>query len=106
MHTGKVFQRRAEDFRCEQCGFAVLGDGYTNHCPSCLYSKHVDIFPGDRLEPCSGLMEPIACVKENGQDRLVHRCLSCGIIRKNKVQDNDSFDSLLGLARKQVLSEL
>ncbi|MBP9698293.1 MAG: RNHCP domain-containing protein [Candidatus Moranbacteria bacterium] len=106
MTTGKVFQRRTEDFHCEQCDFLVAGDGYTNHCPRCLYSKHVDIFPGDRLEPCGGLMEPLSSVKENGQERLVQRCLSCGIVRKNKVQHDDDFEALLGLARKRVKADL
>ena len=26
----------------------MKGNGYTNHCPKCLWSKHVDINPGDR----------------------------------------------------------
>lgn len=106
MTAGKVFQRRTEDFRCEQCGFLVVGDGYTNHCPRCLYSKHVDIFPGDRLESCGGLMEPISCVKENGQERLVQRCRSCGKVRKNKVQSEDDFEALLALARKRAKTDL
>ena len=39
-------------FNCEHCGKEVLplSDGsYRNHCPYCLYSKHVDIVLGDRL---------------------------------------------------------
>ena len=55
----KRFSRRTEDFTCEHCGTKVKGNGYTNHCPQCLYSKHVDINPGDRLSDCGGLMEPI-----------------------------------------------
>ncbi|MEK7158524.1 MAG: RNHCP domain-containing protein, partial [Patescibacteria group bacterium] len=44
----RTFQRRVEDFTCESCGAQVTGDGYTNHCPQCLVSKHVDVYPGDR----------------------------------------------------------
>ena len=55
----KKFQRTIEDFTCEQCNFAVKGNGYTNHCPKCLWSKHVDVNPGDRAATCGGLMEPI-----------------------------------------------
>ena len=55
----KQFVRRREDFVCEHCGTKVVGDGYTNHCPKCLWSKHVDIMPGDRAEDCQGLMRPI-----------------------------------------------
>ncbi|HYC79501.1 MAG TPA: RNHCP domain-containing protein, partial [Candidatus Binatia bacterium] len=55
----KLFQRTPENFVCENCGTKVSGNGYTNHCPNCLYSKHVDNNPGDRLNKCHGLMEPI-----------------------------------------------
>ena len=34
------FQRHVEDFECEHCGAFVEGDGYTNHCPACLWCKH------------------------------------------------------------------
>lgn len=102
MTTVKTFQRRTEDFLCERCGAHVTGNGYTNHCPRCLYGKHVDINPGDRLEMCGGLMEPIATEKEGRGEKLVHQCLRCGKIRKNKIQVEDSFDALLMLAKKRV----
>ena len=54
----KKFQKRVEDFCCENCGTEVTGNGYTNHCPKCLYSKHVDINPGDRLNSCGSMMKP------------------------------------------------
>lgn len=101
MTTGsKTFQKRAEDFQCEQCGALVTGNGYTNHCPYCLYGKHVDIFPGDRLETCGGLMEPVLYEKARGQEKLTHRCLRCGKMKKNKVQAEDSFEALVGLAAR------
>jgi len=53
------FKKRKEDFFCENCGENVSGDGFTNHCPKCLWSKHVDVFPGDRKGSCNGLMKPI-----------------------------------------------
>lgn len=36
-----------EEFICENCGHKVQRLGYScrNHCPYCLYSKHVDINP-------------------------------------------------------------
>src|SRR3989338_8156335 len=48
MTTSRRFQRTKEDFTCERCGFFVRGSGYTNHCPQCLWSKHVDVNPGNR----------------------------------------------------------
>jgi len=102
MNTGKIFQKRKEDFVCEHCGTAVAGNGYTNHCPRCLYSKHVDIFPGDREESCGGLMEPVAYEKEQNQEKIFYRCLRCGKEGKNKVQGEDDFEAVLVVARKQA----
>ena len=90
----RKFTRTIEDFVCEQCGQTVKGDGYTNHCPDCLFSKHVDINPGDRAEECQGLMEPIAVEIKSGEYTILHRCLRCGFERKNKATDKDNFEEL------------
>ncbi|MFZ2299583.1 MAG: RNHCP domain-containing protein [Candidatus Moraniibacteriota bacterium] len=95
----KTFQRRKEDFLCGQCGAQVDGDGYTNHCPRCLYSQHVDIHPGDRAAVCGGLMEPVFLEKESGEEKLTHRCVLCGYEKKNKTAENDDFEALLTLSR-------
>ena len=51
-----------EDFICEVCSSHVSHLGYTarDHCPYCLYSKHVDNYPGDRMCSCHGKLKPIA----------------------------------------------
>lgn len=76
-------------FRCENCGADVLpltNGSYRNHCPFCLYSKHVDFRPGDRKSSCHGLMEPIDLIyKAKKGYQIVHRCLKCGVRRVNKV---------------------
>ena len=55
----KRFNMINEDFICENCGAKVSKSDYTarDHCPLCLYSKHVDINPGDRANNCKGLMD-------------------------------------------------
>lgn len=87
----KKFTRRVEDFMCEICGTHVLGTGYTNHCPNCLYSKHVDVNPGDRDSLCKGIMAPI---KQGYQKKkgvfIVHECLRCGYQKKNKISERDN----------------
>ena len=88
------FQRKIEDFACEQCGAEVLGNGYTNHCPECLWSKHVDVFPGDRAEECQGLMEPIGQEIASGEHDILYRCVRCKIERRNKVAVNDNREVL------------
>ena len=93
------FQKKKEDFVCENCGCKVKGDGYTNHCPKCLFSKHVDVKPGDRQNPCGGLMQPVGLEMEKGEYIITHQCTVCGQQRKNKSAAGDDFSALLGLAR-------
>lgn len=94
----KHFLKKVENFVCEHCGTRVGGTGYTNHCPRCLYSKHVDLdIPGDRASICGGLMKPIAIVIKADTKTLTHRCLKCGKVMKNKVSPEDSFEEMLKL---------
>ena len=94
----RLFQRKKENFLCEHCGASVEGNGYTNHCPKCLYSKHVDINPGDRAEDCQGLMEPWDLELKDGKYIIFNRCQKCGFIRRNKVCDEDNFEEVLKLS--------
>ena len=93
----KKFTRTIEDFTCEHCGFEVKGTGYTNHCPKCLWSKHVDINPGDRLEECKGMMKPVGYQKLGGKERIVLQCQKCGFEKANKIEKEDDREVLLVL---------
>ncbi len=99
MTSDKLFQRRIEDFTCEHCGTSVQGNGYTNHCPRCLWSKHVDINPGDRAAACQGAMEPKAIEVKGAEYTIVHRCVTCGYERKNRSVANDDFEAILAVAK-------
>lgn len=94
----KQFTRTIEDFTCEHCGAAVTGNGYTNHCPKCLWSKHVDVNPGDRAASCGGMMEPKNFTKRGGDYFIVQKCQVCGFERTNSFSIGDDFDALLRLA--------
>lgn len=96
------FQRRIEDFTCEKCGKEIKGSGYTNHCPKCLWSKHVDINPGDRAESCGGLMEPISVETEKGEYVLTHKCQKCGIKKRKVVEKGDDFDAVVAIVKKMA----
>lgn len=97
--TRKQFIRRREDFVCEQCGAKVKGTGYTNHCPKCLWSKHVDEeTPGDRLSQCGGMMEPTVVEVRGDEYTITHRCQKCGKTMRNKADPEDNFNELLRLA--------
>ncbi|MFA6446245.1 MAG: RNHCP domain-containing protein [Candidatus Paceibacterota bacterium] len=91
----KKFIRTIEDFVCEHCGVNVQGSGYTNHCPKCLWSKHVDVNPGDRLANCCGLMKPISAVQEDKVWFIIQKCQKCDHERRNKFGPEDSFDELI-----------
>lgn len=92
------FQRRIENFTCAQCGRLVIGNGYTNHCPDCLWSRHVDVMPGDREAECGGLMRPIGAELRHGLYMIEHECVRCGLRRKNRVGAEEAA-ALIRLAR-------
>ena len=97
----------AEGFVCEHCGRYVPGEApgtrHRNHCPLCLWSRHVDISPGDRRSGCRGDMEAIAVsVKRNGEWMLVHRCVECGKLSGNRTAGDDNELALMSLAVKPL----
>ncbi|MEK7634909.1 MAG: RNHCP domain-containing protein [Patescibacteria group bacterium] len=96
------FKRQIENFVCENCGKKVDGNGYTNHCPHCLWSKHVDIFPGDRAETCGGMMEPVDTEENGGEWHVIQKCGKCGKIHKNKISTNDCFDCLVKIKKDKI----
>jgi rubrerythrin len=95
----KRFQRKKEDFICEHCGEGVKGIGYTDHCPRCLWSKHVDINPGDREADCQGMMEPMRAVVIREGYVIYYKCDKCGYLHKVKAAENDNFEEIVRLSR-------
>lgn len=90
----KSFIRTKEDFTCGHCGLEVKGTGYTNHCPRCLWSRHVDINPGDRASKCGGMMEPIFVEVEKDSYVITHQCVKCGYRKKNITTPEDNFEEI------------
>ena len=101
---GAKFTKIDEEFICENCGKKVKPLGYScrNHCNYCLYSKHVDINPGDREEMCHGLLEPID-IEINSKKGyvIVFKCIKCGQIRKNKVAEDDDMELIYNIAKRK-----
>eukprot|EP00928_Gymnodinium_smaydae_P036151 TRINITY_DN25306_c0_g1_i1.p1 TRINITY_DN25306_c0_g1~~TRINITY_DN25306_c0_g1_i1.p1 ORF type:complete len:196 (-),score=18.21 TRINITY_DN25306_c0_g1_i1:351-881(-) len=96
--AAKTFKRTIEDFTCGHCGHLERGNGYTNHCSQCLWSKHVDVNPGDRAATCRGLMAPVGVDTKNGEYRIFQRCEECGHERWNRRQEQDDFDMILKIS--------
>lgn len=90
-------------FDCGHCAQAVpphAGGSYRNHCPRCLWSKHVDVVPGDRAAVCGGQMAPVS-VDHSGKKgfMLVHRCTLCGREDRNRLAPDDDMDQVIALQR-------
>ncbi|MHB1414905.1 MAG: RNHCP domain-containing protein [Chloroflexota bacterium] len=100
---GKRPPRPEKEFRCRHCGTIVgptlYGGQHRNHCPYCLYSRHMDgKSPGDRDSDCLGLMAPVGVfTRPKGEYVIVHRCLSCGFERHNRIAGDDDFDLVRAL---------
>ena len=96
----KNFYRKIEDFKCYNCNFLVNGNGYTDHCPKCLWGKHVDKkIPGDRLSNCKGKMEPISAEYQGGMFKISYRCQKCGYKFRVREGKNDSREKLMELVK-------
>lgn len=98
-----VFVKKVENFECENCGTLVNGTGFTNHCPNCLWSKHVDVDPGDRLADCGGMMKPSGLEKRGETFMIVHVCQKCGFKRLNKAEKGDNFNELIKISSESKM---
>ena len=99
----KRFKMIDENFMCDVCKREVQKLNYTarDHCPYCLSSKHVDINPGDRAANCGGVLIPIDIEKSKKDSlKIIYKCDKCGIIKKNRVADDDDYDLIL-----QIMSD-
>jgi hypothetical protein len=108
-----------KSFKCENCSFLVkttgnIGTRNRNHCPKCLYSKHVDEkTPGDRKESCLGKMKPIDIAfkkekkdkygnKKQGELMIVHECQKCKKVSKNRIAGDDCNEKIIEICKKKT----
>ena len=94
----KSFTKRIEDFNCAHCGAVVHGTGYTNHCPNCLWSRDVDINPGDRASTCGGMMKPIEVTPEKDHFIITHQCEKCGKQKRQRTAPDDNIDAIISIS--------
>ena len=89
-----------ENFICDNCGHEVDKLNYTarDHCPYCLYSKHLDINPGDRNNTCQGLLMPINIEKYKNTYKIIYKCSKCNQIHKNVMATDDNYDLIVRLS--------
>lgn len=99
----KKFSENDNSFICEYCGKNVEKLIYSSrdHCPFCLYSKHVDINPGDRANNCKGMLSPIDIEKFKDTYKIVYKCQKCGQTHKNIIAKDDSMDKIIEISSKK-----
>ena len=96
----KKFNMIDEGFTCENCHEYINPLNYTarDHCNHCLYSKHVDINPGDRANTCHGLLVPIDIEKFKNTYKIIYKCQKCGMIHKNIMAVDDNMDEIIKIS--------
>ena len=97
----KRFNMIDEEFVCLNCGNKVSKLNVTarDHCNNCLYSLHVDINPGDRKNPCKGLLEPIGIEKYRDTYKIIYKCTKCKQLHKNIMASDDNMDKIIELSK-------
>ncbi len=92
-----MFIKNDNSFICINCKKEVEKLKYTSrdHCKYCLYSLHVDVFPGDRANDCKGVLKPINVITDSKKGKqIVYKCLKCGAEIKNIVANDDNLDEI------------
>lgn len=95
--AGARFRKNIEDFTCLHCGYMVKGNGYTDHCPRCLWGRHVDNMPGDRASECRGTLKPMYATHDRKGYTIVYRCMKCKAKKQVSAAEDDDPETLLTL---------
>jgi hypothetical protein len=88
------------------CDPALAGVQNRNHCPYCLWSRHLDWrVAGDRLAGCRATMQPIGLTikrsrnkyagERDGELMLIHRCMICAKVAINRIAADDSDAAIM-----------
>lgn len=117
-----LFDTITSDFRCKHCHYYVStnpilsGVNNRNHCPYCLYSRHLDLNrAGDRLAACKEKMRPVALALKQthkkygynqGELMLVHQCLECNRISINRIAADDDAEMIISIFRSSLTLDM
>lgn len=101
-----------QGFACRHCTLyvpcdpALAGVQNRNHCPYCLWSRHLDWrTAGDRLAGCRATMQPIGLTikrsrnkyagQRDGELMLIHRCTICAKVAINRIAADDCATAIM-----------
>ena len=105
--AARAMEERNHEFKCANCGAMVSlnrevsGVNNRNHCPYCLWSRHLDRNKaGDRLSACRSRMEPLGLTvkhtlkrynaQKQGELMIIPRCAACGKFSINRIAGDDN----------------
>ncbi len=116
------FESSRADFKCIHCHYLVSADMTVsgvhnrNHCPYCLWSRHLDLYQaGDRLCACKSKMQPVGLTlkrmnkkyghAQQGELMLIHFCIECGEISINRIAADDDADTIFTIFQNSLRLE-
>ena len=108
------------DFKCAHCHVIVScahvlsGVDNRNHCPYCLWSRHLDLHvAGDRLCACKAPMKPIGLTMKKGRNKyqrealgelmLIHECVECRSLSINRIAADDDAETLMAVFDESLI---
>jgi hypothetical protein len=116
-----AYKRRIAEqgFTCKHCRNYVTchmlfsGVQNRNHCPYCLWSRHLDLYEaGDRLAACKAQMQPVALALKQSHNKyarlgvgelmLIHQCTDCGKLSVNRIAADDDAAAVLEVYEKSL----
>jgi hypothetical protein len=108
------------DFTCIHCRNFVSthpilsGVNNRNHCPYCLYSRHLDLLePGDRLAACKAGMRPVGLALKRSRKKyasrgellIIHLCEDCGKVSLNRMAADDDAGLVFEVFNRSFILE-
>lgn len=114
------FEFQNGGFFCTNCNFFIpinkeMSTKNRNHCPKCLYSKHVDDEQsGDRKSKCFCPMKPVSLTlkkvktdkykkEQFGELMIVHECTGCQKLSINRIAADDTIETLKKLFQDSLI---
>jgi hypothetical protein len=111
-----------QGFRCRHCSMEVscaphiAGVQNRNHCPYCLWSRHLDgVTAGDRRSACRATMRPVGLTtkrshnkyarERDGELMLIHQCTVCAKLVINRIAADDSTPAILDLLENSCIPD-
>ena len=112
-----------QGFICRHCALyvpcdpALSGVQNRNHCPYCLWSRHLDWrVAGDRLAGCRAAMQPIGLTikrsrtkyagARDGELMLIHRCTICAKLAINRIAADDWAAAIMQIFDSSAQADL